>query len=385
MDADGHVEEWEATFSDKYLEPAFRDRRPQIVDWDAGDFDVDFAWLIEGKKVRLGGSPSSRDGVLCTEYERMRPWRGPHESAEFHSAAARLAVMDEEDTWLSVNFPTLMLLWPLAKDPLLNQALTRSYNNWIADVSSESPDRLKWIAMIDPSDPAEAAREVERCKEMGSVGICAFGNYEGMGLDHPDFHPIWKTAEDTGMTVNVHPGLAALSAMKDYPAVADDQFLTSVVRGFKTVMTSGLLDKYPKVTVSFQETGCTWVDFAVEDLSFMLDNIQDRIKMNALRVEHKAILERGLPEMTPLEYIKAGRVFLGFEVDDELLPYMVKKYGVECWTYASDIPHTHRKPYSARMLLARPDLAEDDKRRMLFEGTSNLYGLPVPARVGAES
>jgi hypothetical protein len=27
--------------------------------------------------------------------------------------------------------------------------------------------------------------------------------------------------------------------------------------------------------------------------------------------------------MTPMEYIQAGRIFIGFEVDDDLLPYMV--------------------------------------------------------------
>ena len=31
IDADAHVEESPATFSDKYLDPAFRDRKPQVV------------------------------------------------------------------------------------------------------------------------------------------------------------------------------------------------------------------------------------------------------------------------------------------------------------------------------------------------------------------
>lgn len=33
IDADGHVEESPATFSDKYLAPAFRSQRPQVVGW----------------------------------------------------------------------------------------------------------------------------------------------------------------------------------------------------------------------------------------------------------------------------------------------------------------------------------------------------------------
>jgi predicted TIM-barrel fold metal-dependent hydrolase len=380
LDADGHVEEWEETFSDAYLEPAFRDRRPQVI--ETGEFEHDYTWLIDGKTVRVGGSPSSKDGVVSTEYEKMANWRGPHESGEFHTAKDRLAVMDAENTLLSVNYPTLLLRWPIADDPALNRALTRAYNNWVADISSQAPDRLKWVTVIDPSDPAEAAREIERTKQMGSVGIMVFGDYGPKGLDHPDLHPIWATAEATGMPVNVHPGFGAVDAMRAFPSVAGDQFLTSVVRGFKTITSSGLLDRYPKVTVSFQETGCTWIDFAVEAMDFTLDNIRDRIRIGTVRKEHRPIIERGLPQMTPIEYIQAGRVFLGFEVDDQLLPYMVNKYGVDCWTYASDIPHAHRKPDAANMLLSRKDMPEGVAARMLVEGTARLYGFDIPEGAG---
>ena len=91
--------------------------------------------------------------------------------------------------------------------------------------------------------------------------------------------------------------------------------------------------------------------------------------------------------MTPLEYIRAGRAFIGFEVDDELLPYMVKKYGTDCWVYASDIPHAHRKPDSAKYVLKRPDLSDAAKRRILWEGTLKLYDIeaPVMEKVAAKA
>jgi predicted TIM-barrel fold metal-dependent hydrolase len=375
-DGDGHVEEWEETFSDKYLEPEFRDRRPVVV--ETGEYEHDYKWLIDGETMRIGGSPSSKGGVVSDEYVKMAKWRGSHESGEFHSAADRLAVMDAEDTWLSVNYPTLFLQWPVAKDPALNQALTRSYNNWVADISSQAPDRLKWVTVIDAHDPAEAAREMIRTQKMGSVGVMVLGDYGAKGLDHPDFAPIWQTANDIGMPVNVHPGTGALDAWADYPSVAADQFLMSVVRGFKTVCGSGLLDRYPDVTVSFLETGCTWVDFAVEVMDFTLDSIRERIKHEALRAEHAPIIERGLPKMTPIEYIKAGRIFIGFEVDDDLLPYMVNKYGTDCWVYASDIPHAHRIPDSPKHVLNRTDISDEVKSRILWEGTARLYGLESP-------
>jgi predicted TIM-barrel fold metal-dependent hydrolase len=86
--------------------------------------------------------------------------------------------------------------------------------------------------------------------------------------------------------------------------------------------------------------------------------------------------------MTPIEYIKAGRIFIGFEVDDDLLPYMVNKYGTDCWVYASDIPHAHRIPDSPKHVLGRADLPESAKEKILWHGTAKLYGLDLPAKVG---
>ncbi len=380
LDGDGHVEEWEATFSNDYLEPAFRDRRPKVVNTDESENHV--TWQIDGKRLRGGGSPSSKGGVVSDEYKKMAKWRGPHESGEFHSAAARLAVMDAENTWLSVNYPTLLLRCPIAEDRALNAALTRAYNNWVADISNQAPDRLKWVTAVDPHDPHEAAREMVRTKEMGSVGVMVFGDYGPKGLDHPDLTPIWETANDIEMPVNVHPGMGALEAYKTWPNLAEEQFLVSVLRGFISVMSSGLLDRYPKVKVSFLETGCTWVDYAVSLMDFRLDNIKDRMKIGALRKEHEAVVQRGLPKMTPKEYMQAGRAFVGFEVDDDLLPYMVNKYGTDCWVYASDIPHAHRVPDSPKFIMDRTDLTEQQKHRILFEGSVRLYGLDVPAGVG---
>ena len=380
-DGDGHVEEWEETFSDRYLEPKFRDRRPTVQ--ETGEREHDYIWDIDGKRMRVGGSPSSKDGVVSTEYEKMANWRGPHESGEFHSAEDRLAVMSAEDTYLSINYPTLFLHWPVAEDPALNQALTRSYNNWVADISNQSPERLKWVTVIDLHDPKEAAREMERTKDMGSVGVMVLGDYDNKALDHPDLTPIWETANDTGMSVNVHPGFGASKALETYPNLAGDQFLMTVFRGFKTITSSGLLDRYPNVKVSFLETGCTWVDFAMAVTGFALDNLKDRIEHDAVRSEHQRVIDRGLPEMTPEEYIKAGRIFIGFEVDDDLLPYMVNKYGTDCWVYASDIPHAHRVPDSPKYIMNRTDLSDEAKGRIMWEGTARLYGLESPLANGA--
>ena len=65
IDADGHVEECLPTFSDKYLDPAFRPLRPTVIGRDGLAY-----WVIDEQMFPRGvskgcnnlGTPASYDG-----------------------------------------------------------------------------------------------------------------------------------------------------------------------------------------------------------------------------------------------------------------------------------------------------------------------------------
>lgn len=364
-DADGHVEEWEGTFSDRYLDREFHHRRPVVVD---PDHSGTLFWKVDSRPdfYKLGGSPTSKAGVTSKEQRNMAEWRGAVESAEFRTAGARLEVMDAEHIALQVNYPTMLLGWPVAYDPAMNQAITRAYNNWMADVSNQAPDRMKWVTVIDPGDPAAAAREIERTKEMGSLGVMITGVVGEKHLDDPSLEPIWAAANSVGLPIAVHPGVASTT-------LGDTQFHLSVLIGFLHIVTSRILDSYPNLKFAFLETGSTWVDFMVWRATEHIETILQR---------RKAGTERSgahVPELMPEEYIKRGQLFFGYEVDEEMLPYVVQRWGPDCWLYASDIPHAHRIIDSTHYLLQREGLGEEAKRKLLVDNTASFYGLPLPA------
>src|SRR5919198_1413868 len=128
IDADGHVEENDLTFSDKYLDPAFRAQRPQVVGRDGLAY-----WMIEEHLFprRLGrgchnlGTPTSYDGKR-TLFTRTKP--ESLESLELRAPEARLRDMDAEDLHLAVLYPTLFLAHPLTVSPALATALSSAYN-----------------------------------------------------------------------------------------------------------------------------------------------------------------------------------------------------------------------------------------------------------------
>ena len=110
----------------------------------------------------------------------------------------------------------------------------------------------------------------------------------------------------------------------------------------------------------------------------LFESARFRAELGATRAEHDALIANGLPGMTPDEYIKAGRVFLGFEVDEQMLPYVIERWGPDCWVYASDIPHGHRIVDSPGQLMARADVPEHAKQKLLRDNTASFYGLKLP-------
>ena len=139
-DADGHVSESEVTFSDKYWDPALKDRRPRTIETGP---DGPLYWMIDTRSfpVRSGpyqqaGFPLSKNGVSA----KITPGISSHdpvESAEMRSVKARLEQLDREHTDVQVIYPTMFLSYPITYDRALAVAMMRAYNSWIADLTAQ--------------------------------------------------------------------------------------------------------------------------------------------------------------------------------------------------------------------------------------------------------
>jgi predicted TIM-barrel fold metal-dependent hydrolase len=79
----------------------------------------------------------------------------------------------------------------------------------------------------------------------------------------------------------------------------------------------------------------------------------------------------------PREYIERGQIYFGFEVDEKLLPFAIEEFGDDCWLYGSDIPHGDRLYGAVDVFVARKDLSEENKRKLLVENVARFYGLKV--------
>jgi len=82
----------------------------------------------------------------------------------------------------------------------------RMVNDGIAEFVARKPDRLKGFGTVPMPDGNEAAKELERCvTKLGFKGVQVLTNVNGKELSDPAFAPFWKTAEDLGVLVVIHP------------------------------------------------------------------------------------------------------------------------------------------------------------------------------------
>ncbi|MBI3076669.1 MAG: amidohydrolase [Deltaproteobacteria bacterium] len=369
IDADGHVEEHEQTFSDKYLDPAFRAQRPQVVGLDGLAY-----WMIEEQLFprRLGrgchnlGTPTSYGGKR-TLFTQSKP--ESLESLELRDPAARLRDMDAEDLGVAVLYPTLFLAYPLTVSPPLGTALCVAYNRWMAEMTAGS-DRLRWAAVVNLDEVPAAARQVREARTLGAVAVMVLGTGGDRLLDDPAFLPFFEAVAQEDLTLAVHVGWACPPLSNLYTDLYTSTvipFLAPVLMGFASLVGGGLLDRFPALRVAFLEAGCEWVHFMVHRLEHRFHFATSMAKIIPQTAPRAACL--------PQEYLRRGHLYVSTEVEDALLPQVIELVGEDQIIFGSDMPHGDRERFAARTLQARADLSESAKRKILEENPRRLYRL----------
>lgn len=372
IDADGHVEESEATFSDEYMDPAFRLQRPRVVAVEQMVY-----WMIEeqmyprrvGRGAHNLGTPASYKGEKTPHARKKSDTIG---SMEIRGVTERIEAMDKEGISLQVLYPTLFLAYPLAANPALVTAMSSAYNRFLGDQVG-AHERLKWAAVVNLDDVAGAVEQVREAHSLGAVAVMVLGTIGDRMLDDPAFLPFYEALVERDMTLAIHVGWAcpALSGLFThiYPSSVN-AFLMPVLLGFSAMIHSGLLDRFPTMRVGFLEAGCQWVHF-------MIDRMDHRFVHSGNFLADILVDTVPKAKLAPMEYMRQGNLYLSAEVEDALLPQVVELVGEGQVVYGSDMPHGDREVLSSDYLKQREDLSEAVKTKILQDNGARLYNLDV--------
>jgi predicted TIM-barrel fold metal-dependent hydrolase len=372
IDADGHVEECLPTFSDKYLDPAFRPLRPTVIGRDGLAY-----WVIDeqmfprrvGKGCNNLGTPASYDGKP-TRHTALKT--DSIESMELTDIGARLRSMDEEEIAIQVVYPSLFLAYPLTSNTALATALYSSYNRWLGDRLSGN-ERIKWAAIANLDDVGAAVQQVREAKSLGASAVMVLGTAGDLTFDHPTLLPFFESLAQTNLPLAVHVGWSCPALNNIYSHIYPSgviAFLIPVMMGLVALISGGVLDRFPDLRVAFLEAGCQWVHFVLERMDHRF-----RRTRNQLSTFHSQTAPRH--DLPPMDYVRKGNLFFSTEADDVLLPHVIDLVGEDNMVFGSDMPHGDREPFVVRKVKERKDISDSAKLKILESNPARLYGLPL--------
>jgi predicted TIM-barrel fold metal-dependent hydrolase len=185
---------------------------------------------------------------------------------------------------------------------------------------AQAPSRIHAVAKLPMIDPAAAAAELNRAiTELGLVGMVCPRHIRDEKLDDPSFDVVWGEAERLGVPVCVHGGGQA----PDQAPIAVDRLKTRLevhaithpvgnMLALDAFTVGGIMHRFPKLRVAFLESGCGWLPFWLERLD-----------------EHYELMPEQAPaiDRKPSAYFLDGHGYIACEPDEEILPYVVQRFG----------------------------------------------------------
>ncbi len=333
--------------------------QPTIIDADGHieERASDIRPFLPDRYTRRAGSLMPSDGMDARMGGRVS-------TVEVHDIPTRLRDMDREGIDVSVLFPTSSFSLQQVRERDYAVAYARAYNDFIAQVCQESP-RVKAIAILPFQDVEAAVKEANRAiTELGLAGIAVATQGMKEHLGSQTFWPIYEEIQRLDVPFCVHN-------RREGPRGDDrfDSFLYMHTIGrpvetfiqFAGLIYGGVPEAFPRLRIGFMETGVGWVPYWMERMDE--------------EWEKRGEVEAPLCRRKPSAYVRGGNLFFATEPDEEMLPYVIERIGVDKILFGSDYPHWDSMfPHVVSTIQGREDVSEEAKRKILGENAKRFYG-----------
>jgi predicted TIM-barrel fold metal-dependent hydrolase len=215
-------------------------------------------------------------------------------------------------------------------DPVAANEMFRIYNDWLVDFCKHDPKRFIGLACLPYGDIDAACQEIRRVAKLGLRGVELSCSWDMEPMWHAMWEPLWKTIHEVNLPLHFHtfPAVPPSQLDKATGGTRRAAFFT-VVSGFQmnlvnilaAVIGAAVLERYPNVRISFGESGCGWIPYALDRMDF---EWEDRFRDLGLK-------------MRPSDYWKR-QCKATFQLDP-IGAKLVDDMGVETLMWGSDYPH----------------------------------------------
>lgn len=246
--------------------------------------------------------------------------------------------------------PVMFSYWAKGEDGL---EISRFLNDHITGVVSGQSKRFIGLGTVPLQAPYLAVKELERCKEIGLVGVQIGTNVNKKNLGDPEFLDFFRACEETGMAVFVHPWeMMGEDDMKKYWLPWLVGMPAESARAICSLIFSGVLEKLPGLRICFAHGGGSF-------------------PATVGRIEHGFNVRPDLVAIdnphSPREYL--GRIYFDSLVHEPaMLDYLVKLAGADRIALGSDYPFPLGELEPGKLIDSMP--YDDEIKAMLFHGTA---------------
>ncbi|MEX2426244.1 MAG: amidohydrolase family protein [Thermomicrobiaceae bacterium] len=240
--------------------------------------------------------------------------------------------------------------------------LARIANDEYADLKKQYPDKFQFFATLPMQAPEAAAKELQRAvNDLGLVGGMIFSNINGDTLDDRKFDPVWEAAADLGVPIVVHPTGPSYSAqINDYRLVALLGFAYDTTAAAARMVLSGVLDRYPKLTL------------VQTHLGGVLPMMAERIERGYNIYPEIA----GKLQRSPIEYFR--EMYYDTVLFDPEVTMMVLKFcGEDRMMLGSDHPHQVGDLRKCSIIIDQLPVEQEVKNKIFAGNAIDLLGLEV--------
>ena len=317
---------------------------------------------------RSGICPASLTGVMT----RPSTEEDPEEQGE------------DPDSWLyflnaigierTVLYPTAGLTVGRVRDLEYAVAVTRAWNDWMAETYLRHPSgRFQAAALLPMQLPSAALEELRRAvTELGfcSAVLPSHGLPNHLGSEM--FFPIYELAQELDVGLACHGGIHDGFGYDDLNVFAPIHAL-----GFpfgNLISLGGMLfnrvfDLFPRVRIAYLEGGAAWTLMAAERFSESFHAIRPVASERILNLRPGSSIHQYMSEL-----MQAGRIVIGCEGGEHQLANAIDYFGCTPFMYSSDFPHEVNIESCKHELAELQELPVDERsKQLLCGGTARTF------------
>lgn len=361
ISADSHVVEPHDLWQER-IEPEYRERAPRLVHEATTDRLV-FADADLPPVGLLAGCARGDDDVRLEGRWDEDVFTGGYDPL------VRLDDLAKDGVGGEVLFPTIAMQMYRVKDKEFRNALFRAYNTWLAEFVAAAPTVFRGVGMLSEEDPAAAAAELRRCKEIGLSGVM-LPQVPGEDVSYADprFEPLWSAAVECGFPVNFHAATTRDEKRAWSAGTPTDGVLGcyDVQRVILDMIFFGVFDKYPDLHIVSVENEAGWAAVMIERADFVWHR--------NLRLKRKTAV---ICQEAPSAYLRRN---VGITMMRDRAAILTQEFvGERTLMWGNDFPHHVSTWPNSQQVLAecfagQPPAVRD---RVVAQNVAELYGFDL--------